>query len=133
MKKRSKLSLEHKNLIRRYLLWAYKSTKEAYERIERKTTQLQVDEFILDHLTRNKSGIPSTFKAYVADKRRDELKLKYVDGSRKALHPQYLYLKNRLLAIEAAIRYFLGDKELKRIAKLFEEEFTRRILESRDH
>ena len=120
-------------LIRRYLLWAYKSTKESFERIERKTTQLIVDEYILDHLSKKKAAIPAEFKTYIANKRKDELKLKFADAGRKKLNPEYVYLKNRLAAIEAAIRHFLGDKELKRIEKLFEEEFTRRILESREH
>ena len=133
MKKLVKITPEHKNLIRRYLLWAYKSTKEEYERIERKTTQLMVDEFILGHLSKNKSDIPEEFKSYIAGKRRDELKLKFADAKGKKLHPQYLYLKNRLSAIEAAIKYFLGNKELKQMDKLFEEEFTRRILEAREH
>ena len=120
-------------MIRRYLLWAYKSTKENFERIERKTTQLTVDEYILSYLSKNKHETPEAFKTYIADKRKDELRLKFVDAHRKKLHPEYVYLKNRLAAIEAAIKYFLGGKELKHIQKLFEEEFTRRILEARDH
>ena len=125
MKKKIQLSLDHKDLIRRYLLWAYKSTRESFERIERKTTQLMVDEYILGHLTKNKSVVPKEFKAYIADKRKDELKLKS--------HPQYVYLGDRLAAIEAAIKHFLGAKELDHMRKLFEGEFTRRILEARDH
>jgi hypothetical protein len=133
MKKKQSLSQDHKNLVRRYLLWAYKSTKESFERIERKTTQLVVDEFIRDHLVKNKCAIPAEFSSYIAVKRQDELKLKFVDGDAKKLNPDYVYLKDRLAAIEAAIIYFLGTAELKRMQGLFEEEFTRRILESRDH
>ena len=125
MKKKALISTDHQNLIRRYLLWAYKSTKESFERVERKTTQLVVDEFILEHLTKNKFDVPVEFKTYIADKRKDEVKLKS--------QPEYLYLKSRLAAIEAAIEHFLGTKELTQMAKLYEEEFTRRILEARDH
>ena len=82
---------------------------------------------------KNKHPIPLSFKTYIAGKRKDELKLKYADARRKQLHPQYVYLKNRLNAIEAAIKYFLGDNEKKRMDKLFEKEFTRRILEAREH
>jgi hypothetical protein len=133
MTKKQHLNQDHKNLVRRYLLWAYKSTKESYERIERKTTQLIVDEFIHDHLSKNKCAIPQAFKTYIADKRKDELKLKFAGPAKRQLHPEYVYLKNRLEAIEAAVKYFLGSQELKRMQDLFEEEFTRRILESRDH
>jgi hypothetical protein len=122
-----------KNLVRRYLIWAYKTTRESFERIERKTTQLAVDEYILKYLSDKKFKIPHEFRTYVADKHKDELMLKYSGADKKKLNPQYVYLKNRLEAIEGAITYFLGGKELKRIARLFEEEFTRRIMEARDH
>ena len=120
-------------MIRRYLLWAYKSTKESFERIERKTTQLSVDGFIFGHLSKNGCEIPKEFRTYIAQKRKDELQLKYVDDKAKKLHPQYVYLRDRLDAVEAAIKYFLGEKELKGMAKLYEQEFTRRILEAREH
>ena len=127
------LSREHKNLVRRYLIWAYKTTRESFERIERKTTQLTVDEYIFDYFSSNNFTIPQEFRAYIVDKRKDELKLKFADAGRKKLHPQYVYLKNRLEAIEAAIKHFLGGMEMKRIAGLYEEEFTRRIIGSKEH
>ena len=133
MRKKGKLNAGRQHLIRRYLLWAYKSTKESFERIERKTTQLTVDEFILKYLFKHKYEIPPAFKTYISDKRKDELKLKFVDGDKQKLHPEYVYLKDRLEAIEAAIAYFLGAKELRQIQELYEKEFTRRILEARDH
>jgi hypothetical protein len=133
MKKKIQLPLPSRNLVRRYLLWAYKSTRESFERIERKSTQLLVDEYILGYLSKNKCEIPAEFKSYIAQKRQEELELKFSDADKKKLHPEYVYLKDRLAAIEAAIKYFLGAKELKRTAQLFEEEFTRRILEARDH
>ena len=52
MKKKIRLTLDHENLVRRYLLWAYKSTREDFERIERKTTQLIVDEYIRDNASK---------------------------------------------------------------------------------
>jgi hypothetical protein len=117
---------EHKALIRRYLLWAFKTTLESFERIERKTTQLMVDEFILKRI--NKPAISQKqikeFEAYIKAKRADELKLKFTDAKGKTLHPQYVYLKNRLQAVEEAVRHFLGEKE---------KEFTNRILQARDH
>jgi len=127
MKNKTSFSQTHKALVRRYLLWAYKTTKESFERIERKTTQLMVDEYIA------KRASSEEFKAYIKAKRADELKLKFSDAQGKILHPQYVYLKNRLAAIEAAIRHFLGPHQLRIIQALYEKEMTRRILEARDH
>jgi len=130
---RNAFSTQHKNLIRRYLLWAYFSTRENFERIERKTTQLIVDEYIFDYFTQHKLTIPQEFRAYITDKRKEELKLKFADPVKDKLHPQYAYLKNRLEAIEGAVKHFLGVMELKRFAVLYEKEFTRRIIEAKDH
>lgn len=130
---RNAFSTQHKNLIRRYLLWAYFSTRENFERIERKTTQLIVDEYIFDYFTQHKLTIPQEFRAYITDKRKEELKLKFADTAKDKLHPQYTYLKNRLEAIEGAVKHFLGGMELKRFAAIYEKEFTRRIIETKDH
>jgi hypothetical protein len=103
-----------------------------------------VDEYVLEHIKTAGRRIPAhgkgkydglvkEFEAYIKTKRVDELKLKFFDGKGKSLHPQYLYLKNRLQAIEAAIRHFLGEKELRAMRSLYEKEFTNRILQARDH
>jgi len=128
-----RLSSTHKNLVRRYLLWAYKSTKEDFERIERKTTQLAVDQYVFGHFSKKKYHVPDAFKQYIGDKIKDEIKLKFADTTKKKFNPQYLYLKHRLEAIEEAIKFFLGKKELKNFEVLFEKEFTQRILGSREH
>ncbi len=138
-----KISASHKDLIRRYLLWAYKTTKESFERIERKTTQLMVDEYILKALkqnTRCEAAVQKDyqkfieeFEQYIARKKEDEVKQKFADGSRKVLHPQYIYLERRLLVIEGAIKYFLGPDTLKTMKELYEKEFTNRILQAREH
>lgn len=135
--------LKH-DLYRRYLLWAYKTTRESLERIERKTTQLVIDDYIKENIGKQKitfkgknrlnyEGQVAEFDKYIATKRADEKKLKYASASSTELNPQYVFLCHRLEAIESAIVHFLGKKELKQCAKLFNEEFTRRILESRDH
>jgi hypothetical protein len=131
--KKARLSPHHQNLVRRYLLWAYKSTRESFERIERRTTQLMVDEYLLGHFSRNKHEVPAAFRTYVENKRKDEIKFKYADASGKKLSPEYVYLRNRLAAIEAAAKHFLGARDAKRLQALFEEEYTRRILEAREH
>jgi len=138
-----KISLLHKNLIRRYLLWAYKTTRESFERIERKTTQLKVDEYILkslNHSVSKDSGenkdykkLVKEFELYIERKRTDELKQKYADTTKTAFTSEYLYLRNRLSAVEGAIHYFLGPRELKNMETSFENEFTTRILQAREH
>lgn len=133
-------SILHKNLTRRYLIWAYKTTRESFERIERKTTQLRVDEHILKTLGRGSEALNkdyqkyiNDFKRYIHNKRKDELTQKFFDGTKKSFHPEYLYYKNRLSAIEDAIKHFLGKQELKKIEKLYEEEFIKRILQAKEH
>jgi hypothetical protein len=126
MPSKPKLSPHHKALVRRYLVWAYKSTKESFDRLERKTTQLLADEFILGRLPRKGSEgylkLVDGYKEYIAKKKENP-----IDPA------QHEYLKNRLDAVEEAIRKFLGAKELARIEAAYEEEFTRRIWEARDH
>ncbi len=118
----------HKALIRRYLTWAYKSTKESFDRLERKTTQLLADGHILRELLKQK-GKGREYAALVGE---------YKDYiSKKAAAPvpeaQYTYLKNRLFAVEKTIVHFLGRKELERMRAAYEEEFTQRIWESKEH
>lgn len=123
------ISPSHKALIRRYLIWAYKSTKESFDRLERKTTQLMADEHILRALSgkKTKGGegydkLVDEFKEYIAKKKQQPVP-----------QGQYLYLRDRLDAVEGAIKHFLGAKELNSIRAGYEEEFTRRIWGSKDH
>ena len=53
MKKSSNLSQENKRLIKRYLTWCYKTTKEELDRIDRMFTQLLVDAYVLSKLEHN--------------------------------------------------------------------------------
>ena len=43
---------DSRNLKKRYLIWLYKTTKEALDRIERKFTQADIDKFILMDMIR---------------------------------------------------------------------------------
>lgn len=124
-----RLSQTHKDLIRRYLTWGYKSTKESFDRLERKTTQLMADKHILAALS--KSSGPrgegydqevQAFKEYVADKRQQ-----------KVPAGKHAYFRDRLKAVESAIVHFLGRRDLNAIKRAYEQEFTRRIWESKDH
>ena len=127
-----KLTPNEKNLIRRYLVWCYKSTKEELDRIDRKFTQLKVDDFILSKLSA-KSGAEkrileksiTEFKQYITQKQES--------AAAETLTPQHIYLKNRFSAVEDAAKYFLGAQELAKMVALYEQEMTTRILQAREH
>lgn len=135
-----KLKAHDRALIRRYLVWCYKTTRESLERIDRKFTQAAVDRYVLARLKGMKSPsrgdydkIVEDFRLYIVNKEKEGLQQKFTDGKNSVLNHQYLYLSNRLTAVEAAIRHFLGSRELVQIAHLYEQEMTKRILESREH
>jgi len=126
---------DKKGLKGRYLLWLYKTTKEALDRIERKFTQLEIDRFILKEL--KKSGRDKSlqrfireFEAYVQNKENEGLILKYEN---KSLKPDYRFLALKLKAIESSIIKELGKNALKEIKALYEKEMTERILRSTEH
>jgi hypothetical protein len=122
-----------KNLQKRYLLWLYKNTKEALDKIERKFTQLDIDRFILKELEagNHKKDLDKfilEFKAYIQSKEEDGLKLKYEGKNIKANY-QFLFLKLR--AIEKAIVKELGRPVLYKIKDAYEKEMLKRIIEDR--
>lgn len=124
-----------KNLKKRYLLWLYKTTKEALERIERKFTQLEIDKYILKELKKSKaskgvSKFTREFENYVRNKEKEGLSLKYQG---KALNPDYQLLVLKLKAVEKAITGKLGRSALKEIKSLYEKEMIERILKSTEH
>ena len=131
----NKLTLEERRLIRRYLVWCYKATKEELDRIDRKFTQLTVDYFILKKLSGKKriSQDLDDFKRYIVKKEKDAVGLKFQTKSSPSLQPHYLHLQNRLSAIEKAVIFFIGKKELAGIKTLYEKEMTKRIIEAREH
>lgn len=117
---------------KRYLIWLYKTTKEVLDKIERKFTQLEIDNFILKELKKeNKGGKIKEFidelEFYIQNKEKDGLSLKYEN---KELKPQHQFLEAKLKAIEKAIIKELGKKTLKEIKVLYEIEMIERILKS---
>ncbi len=137
------LTQKEEYLIRRYLVWCYKTTKEELDRIERYFTQAMVDDFLLKQLKdmpEYASGATcfgravDDFAHYACEKKARALEKKFLDPSlQTALRPEYVYLKARFEAIEEAIRRFLGRKELQKITLLYEGEITERILKAREH
>lgn len=137
-----KWTTAEKNLIKRYLLWCYKTTKEDLDRIDRRFTQVQVDRYILGKMSFGKTAgdVPveysklfNDFKVYIEKKEADGLSHKFIKSNRKDLLPGYKYLQDRLSAIEKAVQYFLGVRALADFNAQYENEMTRRILESREH
>jgi hypothetical protein len=132
---------DKKNLQFRYLLWLYKTTKEEFDRIERKFTQVDIDRKLLrsmagqrDALKRKGEMTPVKFlkdyKDYIDKKEKDGLALKY-EG--RKLRPEYYHVSLKLEAIEESIVGELGKKALKKIKSLYEQEMRRRIIEAREH
>jgi hypothetical protein len=130
-----------KNLKFRYLVWLYKTTKEEFDRIERKFTQIDIDKKILHDMGENFNSkdlknkkearkLLKDFKDYIFKKEKDGRELKF-EGPK--LKPEYYYLSLKLRAIEKIIAEDLGGGALKEIRTLYEHEMKRRILEAQDH
>lgn len=141
MPKNNSQNTNRNNLIRRYLLWCYKTTKESLDRIDRYYTQLDVDQFILEELNKRKKtktdiGLKQLvldFESYMDKKKVNVDEKKFLDVASRTLSPEYEYLRLRFSAIEKAINHFLGSKELARVRQLYEEEMSQRILSSREN
>lgn len=123
-----------KNLKRRYLIWFYKATKEALDKIERKFTQLDIDKLILKELKakdkeKRAEKFIAEFHAYILSKEMDGIGLKYQG---RQLKPDYYFLDLKLRVIEKTIVKELGKKALDEIKALYEKEMTERILKSRE-
>ena len=131
-----RLSLKEKALIRRYLIWCYKTTKEDLDRIDRYYTQNLVDHFILDEFKKGSAPFLKQideFKKYLNQKLIKADQKKFSDKAAGKLTSEYQYLQKRFVAIEKSIKHFLGVKELGAIRNLYEEEMTERILQAREH
>jgi len=144
MAKKGKLTQNQRNLLRRYLTWCYKTTKEDLDRVERYYTQERVDHFLLNELTKTKEfkslktpieykRLIKSFEDYVENKVQKADRKKFLDDKKNDINSNFLYLTNRFNAIEKAIINFLGKKELDTIVELYENEMTRRILGAREH
>ncbi len=125
-----------KNLKKRYLIWLYMTTKEAFDRYERKFTQLDIDEFMLFEMEKELKGayLPggkkalekyiNDFRNYISGKEKACLKLKYKG---KRVDPEFLFLDIKLQAIEKAIVEELGRKALDEIKNFYEQEMALKI------
>ena len=130
-----------KNLKYRYLLWLYKTTKEEMDRIDRKFTQLDVDQeiykYINDHMDVNQvfnherlNVLKKSFEEYMRKKEKDGQKSKIEGGKEKA---DYYFLSLKLKAIEDVIVRLFGARARTDIKKAYEKEMRKRILKSTEH
>ena len=131
-----------KNLKKRYFIWLYKTTKEAFDKYERKFTQVDIDQDILVTMEKELMGayLPhekdalqkyiNDFQKYIEDKERACSELR--DQGKKK-NPEFLFLDIKLNAIEKIITQELGRRGLEKIKALYELEMAERILRSTEH
>ena len=121
------------NLKKRYLIWLYKETKEALDRVDRKFTQIGIDKFILEELQKGPIAdkkFLNEFISYINNKEQDCQKLKSGDTY---LNPEHQFLSLKLHAIEKSIVNELGAEGLEEIKNLYHQEMVDRILRSAEH
>lgn len=130
-----------RNLKKRYLIWLYKTTKEAFDRYERKFTQLDIDKFLLKeiekeleeaYLPNEKEAIKDFINDFVSYIDNKEKACVEVRQAGKKTNAEFLFLDMKLQAIERAILKELGKRALSRIKAMYEQEMSERILKRSD-
>ncbi len=128
-----------KNLKKRYFIWLYKIAKEAFDKDERKFTQVDIDKDILaemekellgSYLPHEKDAIQrhiNDFQKYIENKERACSELR--DQHRK-INPDFIFLEIKLDAVEKVIVRELGKRGMNEIKSLYEKEMTERILKA---
>jgi len=131
-----------KNLRKRYLIWLYKTTKEEFDKYERKFTQTDIDKDLLlemenqllgvylPHEKANLEKFVNQYREYISGKEKACLELKYQG---KKTNPEFIFLDVKLNAVEKLIVKELGRRGLERIKALYELEMVERILRSAEH
>jgi flagellar biosynthesis chaperone FliJ len=131
-----------KNLRKRYLIWLYKTTKEEFDKYERKFTQTDIDKDLLlemenqllgvylPHEKANLEKFVNQYREYISGKEKACLELKYQG---KKTNPEFIFLDVKLNAVEKLIVKELGRRGLERIKALYELEMAERILRSAEH
>ncbi|MBU0503015.1 MAG: hypothetical protein ABH882_07635 [Candidatus Omnitrophota bacterium] len=131
-----------KNLKKRYLIWLYKTTKDAFDRYERRFTQMDIDKELLcevekelktAYMPEDKKELEkfvNDFMNYIDEKEKQCLDLKYKG---KKINPEFLFLDVKLQATERIIINELGKKALEEIKELYEQEMINRIIKSTEH
>ncbi|MFZ5800889.1 MAG: hypothetical protein ACOY3D_05905 [Candidatus Omnitrophota bacterium] len=128
----AKENLEHIKLKTRYLVWLYKTTKEAVDRVDRKFTQLEIDRQIRAELVKeiNRCAEKKALEKFL--KELDEYIAKKETEAQSLKNPAYVFLKLKLTAVENSIERLLDKKSLEEIKELYQQEMLRRIIEAKD-
>ncbi|MFB3919919.1 MAG: hypothetical protein ACE14U_07625 [Candidatus Velamenicoccus archaeovorus] len=131
---------DRESLYKRYLFWLYKTIREDADRIDRKFTQLVLDERIAAFLERDAASLDKDlrcgvgpfveeWKTYIAQKADDARKLKFSEAG--SLKFEYVFLRLKLKAVERLIVERLGRRHLKEFRRRLEEAAMQGILQ--DH
>ena len=133
---------DEKNLKKRYCIWLYKTAKETFDKYERKFTQVDMDQDILNEMEKELLGsyLPhekealqkhiNDFQKYIEDKERACSELR---DQEKKINPEFIFSEIKLNAVEKVIIKELGRRGLEEIRSLYEKEMTTRILKSTEH
>ncbi len=135
-------NLDVRNLKKRYCLWLYKNAKEAFDKYERKFTQLDIDRDILlevknelmgSYLPHEKAALEkfvNDYEDYIENKEKSCMELR---SQGRKVNPEFIFLEEKLEAIEKIITRELGRRALAEIKTLYEEEMIQRILKSTEN
>ncbi len=131
-----------KNLKKRYFIWLYKTAKETFDKFERKFTQVDIDNDILDEMEKELLGSYLPHEKDALQKYINDFQ-KYIENKEKAcselrdqgkkINPEFIFSEIKLDAVEKAIVKGLGRRGLDEIKALYEKEMTERILKSTEH
>ena len=128
-----------KNLKKRYFIWLYKTAKEAFDKDERKFTQVDIDKDILAEMEKELLGAYLPHEKDALQRHINDFQ-KYIENKEKAcsglrdqhkkINPDFIFLEIKLNAVEKIIVRELGRRGLQEIKSLYEKEMTERILKS---
>lgn len=128
-----------KNLKKRYFIWLYKIAKEAFDKYERKFTQIDIDNDILAAMESQLLGTYLPHEKDALQKRIDEFQ-NYIENKekvcselrdqKKKINPDFIFSEIKLDAVEKVIIKELGRRGLEEIKSLYENEMIQRILKS---
>ncbi|MDP2043642.1 MAG: hypothetical protein Q8K15_00560 [Candidatus Omnitrophota bacterium] len=131
-----------KNLKKRYFIWLYKIAKEAFDKDERKFTQVDIDKDVLAEMEKELLGLYLPHEKDALQRHINDFQ-KYIENKEKAcselrdqhrkINPDFIFLEIKLDAIEKVIVRELGRRGMDEIKSLYEKEMTERILKSTEH
>jgi hypothetical protein len=121
----------HKSLMKRYLFWLFKTTRDELDKIDRKFTQLEVDRSMQKVFLKKKGGALTPFidewGRYMAGKEADAKKLKFDDAG--GVLASYSFLRLKLKAIESVADRRFGPRLMRQFEKIYEDAAMKNILQ----